>query len=135
MADGFYHSFRNDTAIMKQLGVKHMRLSIAWPRILPQGTGEVNQAGLAFYNRVVDALLEAGIEPHVTLYHWDLPQVRPLYNLATALHGFMSPCVGAPRDAVLLGPTAGAAAALLATALKIYRRLAWEGPPRFWHLG
>lgn len=90
VADGFYHSFRNDTAIMKQLGVKHMRLSIAWPRIIPQGTGEVNQAGLAFYNRVVDALLEAGIEPHVTLYHWDLPQVRPPLNPTSSTGSFYS---------------------------------------------
>jgi beta-glucosidase len=70
-----YHRFREDIALMKSLGVKHYRFSIAWPRILPTGRGKVNQPGLDFYGRLVDALLEAGIEPFVTLYHWDLPQV------------------------------------------------------------
>jgi len=69
-----YHRYPEDIALLKKLGVKVYRFSIAWPRILPQGTGEVNQAGLDYYNRVIDALLEAGIEPCVTLYHWDLPQ-------------------------------------------------------------
>ena len=55
-------------------GIKHFRLSVSWPRIFPSGTGEPNQEGLAFYGRLLDALLAAGIEPHVTLYHWDLPQ-------------------------------------------------------------
>ena len=59
---------------MKALGIKDYRFSIAWPRILPAGRGKVNQSGLDFYSRLVDALLEAGIEPYVTLYHWDLPQ-------------------------------------------------------------
>ena len=61
---------------MKQLGIKAFRMSIAWPRIQPQGTGPPNQAGLDFYSAVFDALLAEGIEPWVTLYHWDLPQVR-----------------------------------------------------------
>ncbi|MBN1286542.1 MAG: beta-glucosidase [Anaerolineae bacterium] len=69
-----YHRYREDVALMQSLGVKAYRFSVAWPRILPQGTGEVNQAGLDFYSRLVDALLEAGITPFVTLYHWDLPQ-------------------------------------------------------------
>lgn len=69
-----YHRFREDIALMKSLGIKHYRFSVAWPRILPSGRGEVNQPGLDFYSRLVDALLEAGIEPFVTLYHWDLPQ-------------------------------------------------------------
>ena len=55
-------------------GIKHFRLSIAWPRIFPRGRGEPNPEGLAFYSGLVDALLAAGIEPHVTLYHWDMPQ-------------------------------------------------------------
>lgn len=61
---------------MKELGIRKFRMSIAWPRILPNGTGAVNQEGINFYIRVVDALIDAGIEPYVTLYHWDLPQAR-----------------------------------------------------------
>jgi beta-glucosidase len=60
---------------MRTLGLKAYRFSVAWPRILPQGDGAVNLAGLDFYDRLVDALLAAGIVPSVTLYHWDLPQV------------------------------------------------------------
>ncbi len=69
-----YHRWREDVALMKAIGLKSYRFSISWPRFLPVGRGEVNQAGLDFYNRLVDALLEADIEPWVTLYHWDLPQ-------------------------------------------------------------
>ena len=69
-----YHRWPEDLALMKQIGLNAYRFSIAWPRILPEGRGQVNQAGLDFYSRLVDALLEANIEPYVTLYHWDLPQ-------------------------------------------------------------
>lgn len=69
-----YHRFREDVALMASLGLRAYRFSLAWPRIIPAGTGPVNEAGLDFYERLVDALLEAGIEPHATLYHWDLPQ-------------------------------------------------------------
>ncbi len=69
-----YHRFYEDVAIMKELGLKAYRFSIAWTRLLPEGHGPVNPAGLAFYDRLVDALLEAGIQPFATLYHWDLPQ-------------------------------------------------------------
>lgn len=69
-----YHRFREDIAIMRDLGVDSYRFSLSWPRILPEGTGRVNRAGLDFYHRLVDGLLEAGIDPNVTLYHWDLPQ-------------------------------------------------------------
>lgn len=69
-----YQRWAEDVALMKQLGVGAYRFSIAWPRILPQGTGQVNQPGLDFYSRLVDGLLEAGITPYVTLFHWDLPQ-------------------------------------------------------------
>ncbi|AFC30389.1 BglA [Paenibacillus mucilaginosus 3016] len=69
-----YHRWTEDIALMKQLGVTMYRFSIAWPRIYPNGTGEVNEKGLEFYETFVDALLEAGIEPLCTLYHWDLPQ-------------------------------------------------------------
>jgi beta-glucosidase len=70
-----YHLFREDISLMKELGLGAYRFSIAWPRILPGGTKQVNPSGLDFYERLVDGLLEAGIAPYVTLYHWDLPQV------------------------------------------------------------
>ncbi|MGW0883590.1 GH1 family beta-glucosidase [Streptomyces sp. NPDC002671] len=70
-----YHRWREDIGLMRQLGVNAYRLSVAWPRVRPGGDGPVNPGGLAFYDRLVDALLEAGITPSVTLYHWDLPQV------------------------------------------------------------
>ena len=68
-----YRRFRDDVALMSDLGLKAYRFSVAWARVLPQGTGRVNQAGLDFYDKLVDALLERGIEPMLTLYHWDLP--------------------------------------------------------------
>jgi beta-glucosidase len=68
-----YHRHAQDVALMKQLGTQAYRFSVAWPRILPQGTGKVEQRGLDFYSRLVDELLNAGIRPFVTLYHWDLP--------------------------------------------------------------
>jgi beta-glucosidase len=68
-----YHRWAEDVALMKDLGLQSYRLSLAWGRILPAGTGPVNTAGLDFYDKLVDALLAAGIEPNVTLYHWDLP--------------------------------------------------------------
>jgi beta-glucosidase len=68
-----YHRWREDVESMKTLGLKAYRFSISWARILPEGRGRVNQAGLDFYRRLAEALLEAGIEPYVTLYHWDLP--------------------------------------------------------------
>ena len=69
-----FHRYPEDIALMQSLNVQAYRFSIAWPRILPAGRGQVNQAGLDFYSRLVDGLLEAGIQPFVTLYHWDLPQ-------------------------------------------------------------
>ncbi len=68
-----YHRFREDVAIMKEMGLKAYRFSIDWSRVLPEGKGKPNEAGLAFYDHLVDALLEAGIEPYITLYHWELP--------------------------------------------------------------
>ena len=68
-----YRRFHEDVALMDWLGVDAYRFSIAWPRVLPEGRGSVNQKGLDFYERLVDALLERGIAPCATLYHWDLP--------------------------------------------------------------
>ena len=74
VANDHYHRYVEDVALMKEIGLKAYRFSTGWPRILPQGRGKVKQAGLDFYSRLVDELLEAGISPFVTLYHWDLPQ-------------------------------------------------------------
>ncbi len=73
-ADDHYHRYAEDVALMSRLNLGAYRFSVAWPRILPEGAGAVNQAGIDFYDRLVDALLEAGIQPWATLYHWDLPQ-------------------------------------------------------------
>ena len=72
-ASWFYKNYESDIAEMKELGLKSFRLSISWARILPHGTGEINQAGIDFYNHVIDLLLENGIEPFVDIYHWDTP--------------------------------------------------------------
>jgi len=69
-----YHRYKEDIAILKRLNMKSYRFSTSWPRIVPEGTGEVNQKGIDYYSRLVDALLEAGIRPFCTIYHWDLPQ-------------------------------------------------------------
>ncbi|HEY9247870.1 MAG TPA: family 1 glycosylhydrolase, partial [Rariglobus sp.] len=68
-----YHRFAADAALMRQLGIPNYRLSVCWPRVLPAGTGKVNEAGLAFYDRLVDTLLDHGVQPWVTLFHWDYP--------------------------------------------------------------
>ncbi len=69
-----YHRYREDVALMRQLGLKAYRFSISWPRVIPNGWGAINPAGFDFYDRLVDELLAANIQPFVTLYHWDLPQ-------------------------------------------------------------
>ena len=69
-----YHRWREDIGLMQALGLRAYRFSIAWPRVLPNGRGPANPAGLDFYDQLVDGLLAAGIQPYVTLYHWDLPQ-------------------------------------------------------------
>ena len=74
MACDHYNRFPEDIALMQELGVKAYRFSIAWPRLFPQGDGVREERGFDFYNRLINALIAAGIEPMVTLYHWDLPQ-------------------------------------------------------------
>jgi beta-glucosidase len=74
VADDYYHRYKEDIQLMKDLGLKCCRFSVAWPRIFPTGTGKPNPKGIDFYKRMVDALLEAGIAPYCTLFHWDLPQ-------------------------------------------------------------
>ncbi len=68
-----YHRFREDVALMKAHNIRAYRFSVSWARVIPQGTGPVNEAGLAYYDALIDELLANGIEPMVTLYHWDLP--------------------------------------------------------------
>ncbi len=68
-----YHRYNSDVKLMKKIGLQAYRFSIAWPRILPEGTGKINARGLDFYSRLVDSLLDAGIAPFVTLFHWDYP--------------------------------------------------------------
>lgn len=69
-----YHRFEEDVKLMVDLGVKHYRFSIAWPRVIPDGRGAVNEKGVDFYRRLADTLLKHGITPHATLFHWDSPQ-------------------------------------------------------------
>jgi beta-glucosidase len=80
-----YHHWKEDVGLMKDIGLMAYRLSISWPRVIPAGTGTVNSKGLAFYDRLIDALLAAGIQPWVTLFHWDYP-----YELYTR-GGWLSP--------------------------------------------
>ena len=74
VANDHYHRYKEDVQLIKELGAKAYRFSIAWPRVFPEGTGTPNPKGLDFYQRLLDELLANGIEPFATLYHWDLPQ-------------------------------------------------------------
>jgi len=74
VAADFYHKYESDIALMKQMNIPASRFSIGWSRILPSGTGQVNQKGIDFYNRVIDTCLKNNVEPWITCYHWDLPQ-------------------------------------------------------------
>ncbi len=74
IACNFYQSYDSDIKLVKQLGMQVFRFSVAWSRVLPSGRGEVNQKGIDFYNRVIDSCLRHGVEPWITMYHWDLPQ-------------------------------------------------------------
>ena len=69
-----YHRYKEDIGLMKDIGLQAYRFSVSWPRVLPRGRGRTNEKGLDFYDRLIDGLLEAGIEPWLCLYHWDLPQ-------------------------------------------------------------
>ena len=73
LACDHYHRYRDDVALMRELGLNAYRFSVSWSRVLPEGRGPINSQGLDFYQRLVDALLEQGIQPMLTLYHWDLP--------------------------------------------------------------
>ena len=85
-----YHRFREDVELMKSLGIKHYRFSIAWTRLFPTGSEdeEINEAGAKFYDELIDVLIEAGIEPLATIYHWDHPAA-----LLDEFGGFLSPCI------------------------------------------
>ena len=85
IADDHYHRYKDDVQLMKSLGAKAYRFSIAWPRVFPEGSGTPNPNGLDFYNRLLDELLANGIEPFATMYHWDMPQ-----TLQDRLGGWMS---------------------------------------------
>ncbi len=74
VADDFYHRYESDIALMQQLNIPAFRFSLSWPRIVPTGSGAINQKGIDFYNRVIDTCLQKGIEPWITCYHWDMPQ-------------------------------------------------------------
>lgn len=74
IASDFYHRYREDVTFVKEMNIPNFRFSISWPRILPNGTGSPNIEGLDFYDRLVDHCLQQGVNPWVTLYHWDLPQ-------------------------------------------------------------
>ena len=77
IADDSYHLYKEDVKLLKSLGVGAYRFSISWPRIFPDGRGQPNEKGIAYYHRVVDELLNNDIAPYVTLFHWDLPQALP----------------------------------------------------------
>lgn len=74
VAIDFYHKYKEDIKLMGEMGLKSYRFSVSWPRIFPNGYGEVNAQGVEFYHNVIDELLKYGIEPILTIYHWDLPQ-------------------------------------------------------------
>lgn len=74
----FYNQYKNDIDLIRQLNIPNFRFSISWTRILPNGTGDINQAGIDYYNRVIDYCLSVGVVPWLTLYHWDLPQILEL---------------------------------------------------------
>jgi beta-glucosidase len=78
VATDFYHRFKDDLLLVKALGFNTFRFSLSWSRIMPDGAGKINQAGLSFYHQLIDECLKQGITPFITLYHWDLPQALEL---------------------------------------------------------
>ncbi|WP_293788447.1 GH1 family beta-glucosidase [uncultured Pedobacter sp.] len=94
----FYHRYTEDVSLVKHLGFKVFRFSIAWSRILPSGRGEINQEGIRFYHHLIDECLTNGITPYVTLYHWDLPQALEdeggwtSFGINAAFNAFVSIC-------------------------------------------
>src|SRR5919199_2176436 len=106
IACDFYHRYRDDLALMRELGLDAFRFSVAWPRVLPEGRGRVNEAGLDFYDRLVDELLAHGIEPFATLFHWDTPQALedaggwPARSTAEAFVEYAEAVVGRLGDRV-----------------------------------
>ena len=74
VADDSYHKFQQDLDMIDFMGLSAYRFSISWPRVFPEGRGRVNAAGVQYYNTLIDALVSRGVEPFVTLYHWDMPQ-------------------------------------------------------------
>ncbi|HKG07381.1 MAG TPA: family 1 glycosylhydrolase, partial [Pedobacter sp.] len=102
----FYHRYPQDIKLVKTLGFNVFRFSISWPRILPNGTGSINEAGLRFYHDVIDECLLNGLEPYVTLYHWDLPEALEqhggwtAYSINHAFNEFVRICAIAYGDKV-----------------------------------
>ncbi|XP_074278118.1 beta-glucosidase 40-like [Silene latifolia] len=86
VAEDHYHRYLEDIGLMKDMGMDSYRFSISWTRIFPNGTGQINQAGVDFYNNLINALLAKGIEPYVTIFHWDTPQA-----LEDRYNGWLSP--------------------------------------------
>ena len=85
VAVDFYHKYKEDIALFKELGINTYRTSISWSRIFPEGEGDVNEEGIEFYNKIFDELLANGIQPVITLYHFDIPKA-----LADKYNGFAS---------------------------------------------
>jgi beta-glucosidase len=106
IAADHYHRYQQDAALMAELGLRAYRFSIAWPRIQPEGRGPAREKGLDFYRRLVDCLLDRGIEPWVTLYHWDLPQTLqdeggwPSRDVAARFADYATLVYGALHDRV-----------------------------------
>jgi len=106
IACDFYHRYKEDIALVKLLGFKVFRFSIAWTRILPNGRGEANPQGIRFYHNVIDECLKNGITPYITLYHWDLPQALEheggwtSFSINAAFNAFVSICAIAYGDKV-----------------------------------
>ena len=105
-AADFYNRYKEDIDLIKQLGIPNFRFSLSWSRIIPDGTGEINQAGLDFYHGVIDYCLESGIQPFITLYHWDLPQALELKggwanrDILEWFHNYVLVCVDAFKSKV-----------------------------------